>query len=225
MIEVYVEVANINSEVTNISLRQLRNNYVKATLDDPKIDLSKLNHYFLKETGLEGTKEYKLIYDEAKYNEIAKEKVKAKAIEEGNKKLEEMQYSLILENVSDNDAYIMRYLYKTWMPNTEYKVGNRRLYDDILYKCKQTHTSQEQHTPDLIPAIWDIINGDVGKGTKDNPIPVPELVSSMVYVKGKYYSEAGVLYLMSRDGMRDGEEVSLTYKPSQLVNSYFTKVE
>lgn len=36
----------------------------------------------------------------------------------------------------------------------------------------------------------------------------------MEYVKGKYYKEGEVLYLMNRDGMEDGDKVSLTYKPS-----------
>lgn len=223
MTVVYVEVENMNSEVTNISLRQLRNSYVKAILDDPKIDLSKLNHYTLKQD--KNSEDYHFVYDEAKYNEIVKEKEKAKAIEEGNKKFEEMQSDLVLKHATDKEAYTMRYLYEVWRPNTNYETGDRRLHNDILYKCKQPHTSEEQHTPDLIPAIWDIINGEPEKGTKDNPISVPEEVSSMVYVKGKYYSEGGVLYLMNRDGMQDGEEVSLTYKPSQLAGQYFVKVE
>lgn len=224
MIIVYVEAANIHSVVTNISLTQLRNNYIKAALDDPKIDLSKLDHYFLEEVKNEKTKAYKLVYDEEKYHNLAKEKEKAKAIEEGTKKLEEMQYSLTLESASDEDAYIMRYLYEEWKPKTEYKAGDRRMCSDLLYKCKQNHTSQEQYTPDLIPAIWDIINSEAEKGTKDNPIPVPEPFSSMIYVKGKYYSESGSIYLMNREGMRDGEEISLTFKPSQLVGHYFVKI-
>ena len=43
----------------------------------------------------------------------------------------------------------------------------------------------------------------------------------MEYVKGKYYKEGEVLYLMNRDGMEDADKVSLTYKPSQLVDHYF----
>ena len=75
-----------------------------------------------------------------------------------------------------------------------------------------------------MPALWDIINPDKNNGTIDNPIVVPETVSSMVYVKGKYYLEGDTLYLMNRQGMNDGDEISLTYKPSQLIGHYFEVV-
>lgn len=220
---VYVEAENVNGEITNISLRQLRNNYICAILDDTVVDLSKLHCYALKLN--EEDKKYHLVYDEEHYNNIVKEKEKAKAIEEGTKKLEEMQSDLVLKHATDKEAYTMRYLYEEWKADTTYEIGDRRLHNDILYKCKQAHTSQEQHTPDLIPAIWDIINGETEKGTKDNPIPVPEPFSSMVYVKGNYYLEGEILYLMNREGMADGEEISLTYKPSALVGHYFEVVE
>ncbi len=47
----------------------------------------------------------------------------------------------------------------------------------------------------------------------------------MVYVKGKYYLEDDKKYLMNRQGMEDGEEISLTFKPSQLIGQYFKLVE
>ena len=34
-----------------------------------------------------------------------------------------------------------------------------------------------------------------------------------------------MLYIMNREGMDDGESVSLTYKPSALVGQYFEIVE
>ena len=78
----------------------------------------------------------------------------------------------------------------------------------------------------MIPALWDIIApDDPDLGTIDNPIPVPENFSSMVYVKGKYYLEDGVIYLMNSAQLEDGEEISLTYKPSALVGIYFKVVE
>ena len=131
-----------------------------------------------------------------------------------------------LNTIDDADAYEVRALYDEWKPDTYYEVGNRRQYDDNLYKCKQTHTSQSQYTLDLIPALWDIIApDDPDLGTIDNPIPVPENFSSMVYVKGKYYLEDGVIYLMNSAQLEDGEEISLTYKPSALVGIYFKVVE
>ena len=59
----------------------------------------------------------------------------------------------------------MRYLYELWKPETEYKIGDRRQHKDNLYKCKQNNTSEKQFTPDLIPALWDIV-GDDNRGTE-----------------------------------------------------------
>ena len=43
----------------------------------------------------------------------------------------------------------------------------------------------------------------------------------MEYVKGLYYIENNVIYLMNRQGMQDGESVVLQYMPSELVGQYF----
>ena len=144
--------------------------------------------------------------------------------------MNDIQENLALAYATDEEAYIMRYLYDPWKADTKYEVGDRRLYKDTLYKCKQVHTSQAQHTPDLIPALWDIINGDSEKGTIDNPIIVPEVVSSMEYEYGKYYLEDTKIYLCKRAGVPDpesmyGQKVSLTFKPSQLIGHYFEIVE
>lgn len=222
MIKVYVQADNINRGISNISLIPLRNNYIEAILENTTVDLAKINHYFLVQKDGDI---YNLIYDENRYNQTIEEEKKNAAIEEGNKKLDEMQEKIALKYATDDEAYIMRYLYDPWKADTAYEVGDRRLHNDILYKCKQKHTSQAQHTPDLIPAIWDIVNPDSSKGTIDNPIEIPSNFSSMVYVKGKYYIEDGKIYLMNREGMKDGEEISLSHKPSQLVGHYFKLVE
>lgn len=45
-------------------------------------------------------------------------------------------------------------LFPLWKTNTAYAIGDRIRYDDVLYKCVQTHTSQSDWTPDLTPALW-----------------------------------------------------------------------
>lgn len=222
MITVYVQVDHIYGEVKNISLIPLRTNYIKAEMENPTIDLSNLAKYSLEHD--EETDAYRLVYNEEKYESIVKQKEKDQAISDGKVKMEEMQTYMVLKYASDEDAYAMRYLYDPWKPNTDYVTGDRHLYNDILYKCKQDHTSQKEYTPDLVPALWDIIDGE-NRGTKDNPIPIPEPFSSMEYVKGYYYLEEDVLYLMNRQGMNDGEKISLTYKPSALVDQYFEIVK
>lgn len=45
-------------------------------------------------------------------------------------------------------------LFPTWKSNTAYEVGDRIRYNDKLYKCVQAHTSQEDWTPDKVPALF-----------------------------------------------------------------------
>ncbi len=222
MIIVYVQVDHLYGEVKNISLIPLRTNYIKAELENPVVDLSNLAKYTLLYD--EEQKKYSLVYDEEKYEAILEKKKKELAVSEGKSKMEEMQFSMVLKYASDEDAYIMRYLYEAWEPDKDYEIGDRRIHGDILYKCRQTHTSEAQHTPDLVPALWNIIYPE-DYGTMENPVIIPEEVSSMVYVKGRYYKEGETLYFMNRKGMEDGEQISLTYKPSQLVGQYFEIIE
>lgn len=139
-------------------------------------------------------------------------------------KQSEYALSVLAITFTDEQAVKCVLLYEEWKPNVNYQEGDRKRYNGILYKCKQSHTSESQYTPDLIPAIWDIISEE-DQGTKENPIVIPEDFSSMEYIKGKYYVQNGVLYLMNRQGMEDGEKISLTYRPSELVGQYFEIIE
>lgn len=165
-----------------------------------------------------------IIYNADVHNEQLEAAENAKRYQESLAKFNEMSMRNTLSLLSDAQAYEVRYLYDPWESDTDYEVGDRRLSGDILYKCKQNHTSQAIYPPNLIPAIWDIISKG-HKGTIDDPIPIPEPFSSMEYVKGKYYIENDVIYLMNRDGMEDGKSISLTYKPSQLIGHYFKVIE
>lgn len=169
-------------------------------------------------------KNNEVVLDENDYNNQQEATAKYSKIQEARIKLNDIIIRNVLNTIDDTDAYEVRYLYDPWERDTDYEVGDRRLNGDILYKCKQNHTSQAIYPPNLIPAIWDVISKE-HKGTIDDPIPIPEPFSSMEYVKGKYYIEDDVIYLMNRDGMEDGESISLTYKPSQLIGHYFNVIE
>lgn len=45
-------------------------------------------------------------------------------------------------------------VFSPWTDGTAYVVGNLRIYDGVLYKCVQAHTSQSDWTPDKTPALW-----------------------------------------------------------------------
>lgn len=220
----YVKLDNNNS-VYEYSTCNLDGSFNEVFQEDSIIDFDKLQGYtvvFDDESQMNHLK-----YDEEKYNQYLADQKRQQAISEGELLATELTKKSILDNATDAEAYIMRYKYEEWKPKTKYEVNDRRRYGDNLYKCKQAHTSEEgpDRTPDKLPALWDAINDDESKGTLENPIPVQDPFSSMTYVKGKYYIENGKIYLMSRDGMEDGEEISLNYKPSQLLLHYFTLVE
>lgn len=87
-------------------------------------------------------------------------------------------------------------LYPEWKPDTDYTVdGLRYLYNDHLYKIRQAHRSQAQYTPDIVPALYELVV--VGhSGTADDPIPFE---TGMKISKGLYYTENGIRYRCTRD--------------------------
>jgi hypothetical protein len=55
---------------------------------------------------------------------------------------------------TDDMALQVPNLYPTWKAGISYKTDDRVLYNDILYKVLQTHTSQETWTPDTAPSLF-----------------------------------------------------------------------
>lgn len=128
----------------------------------------------------------------------------------------------------DTDAVEAKALAPEWDPNgVQYAVDYKVLHDDILYKCISAHTSQASWAPGVAPSLWTAIESGEHAGTLEDPIPVPETVTTagMEYEKGKYYSENGTVYLMDRQGMEEGEKVTLYFAPSALVGQYFSVAE
>lgn len=121
----------------------------------------------------------------------------------------------------DQTALTGMELYPTWATGIAVSVGDRYQFNGKLYKCRQAHTTQADWTPDITPALWTVIDV-THAGTLEDPIPA---VAGMEYTKGLYYIEDGVIYLMNRQGMAEGETIILQYLPSQLVGQYFEVVE
>ena len=128
----------------------------------------------------------------------------------------------------DTDAVEAKALAPEWDPNgVLYPVNYKVTQNDVLYKCLQEHTSQESWAPGVAPSLWTAIESGEHAGTLEDPIPVPETVqmAGMEYEKGKYYSESGTIYLMDRQGMEEGEKVTLYFAPSALIGQYFSAAE
>ena len=58
------------------------------------------------------------------------------------------------ENATDEQAYEVPPVYTEWKDGIEYKVGDRILYNNILYKVLTPHTSQADWTPDAAPSLF-----------------------------------------------------------------------
>lgn len=127
------------------------------------------------------------------------------------------------DSLPDTQAAEVKTLYPVWKEGEAVPIDARRYYPptDMLYKCNQAHTTQADWTPDVATSLWTPLDVEHA-GTLEDPIPA---VSGMEYVKGKYYSEDGTIYLMNREGMADGESIVLHFLPSQLVGQYFEVIE
>lgn len=62
--------------------------------------------------------------------------------------------------LDDSDALEAVELFPMWQTDTAYTAGIRVRYDDKLYRCDQSHTSQADWTPDKTPALWTVISLD-----------------------------------------------------------------
>ena len=122
--------------------------------------------------------------------------------------------------LSDGKAVQYTEMYPYWKSGIAVKVGERYQYEGKLYKVVQEHTTSETWKPDITPALFTVIDV-MHAGTLTDPIPAS---ANMEYIKGKYYTQDGTIYLMNREGMNYGEGVTLAYLPSELIGIYFEVV-
>lgn len=57
-------------------------------------------------------------------------------------------------SLDDSDALDALELYDKWEIGIECIKGIRYRYNDSLYRCEQTHTTQADRTPDIVPALF-----------------------------------------------------------------------
>ena len=125
-------------------------------------------------------------------------------------------------SLPDSDAAKAVELFPAWAYPVKYVVSNRVSDGGKLYKCQQTHTSQENWNPAATPALWVVIDV-THAGTQDDPIPAAR---GMEYTYGLYYKdpEDTKLYKCERIGEAAGGKIVLQYLPHELVGNYFTAV-
>lgn len=98
--------------------------------------------------------------------------------------------------IPDEAAPSVKWMFDKWHPDTDYITGDRRTDGDVLYKCRQNHTSQAHQRPADVPALWDVVAPPSQTGTRDNPIIYND---HMAIENGKFYDEGGVIYECFRD--------------------------
>lgn len=55
---------------------------------------------------------------------------------------------------TDEMSMLVPNLYPAWRSGASYIIGDRVLYEDVLYKVLQDHTSQETWTPTAAPSLF-----------------------------------------------------------------------
>ena len=132
------------------------------------------------------------------------------------------------QSLPDTQAITVKAIYPAWSPDSvQYAVDHKVLHEEVLYKCISAHTSQADWAPGIAPSPWTVVETGEHAGTQEDPIPVPDTVTTagMEYECGKYYSEGEKTYLMDRQGMDEGDKVTLYFPPSALIGQYFVLAE
>lgn len=121
-----------------------------------------------------------------------------------------------IEQFTDEQALNVVELYPTWIGKMgkQVNVGERLYYDTYLWKVMQSHTVQDDWTPDVATSLFTKVTRDAG--TIDNPI---EFSLNMELIEGKYYVEDGVEYLCTRSLAQS------VWHLADLVGQYVEEVE
>ena len=66
----------------------------------------------------------------------------------------QVQTQAILASATDEQAYVMRYLYDEYEVGKVYKAGDRFICNGKFYKAEQSHTSAAQWPPESSPSLY-----------------------------------------------------------------------
>lgn len=118
-------------------------------------------------------------------------------IEQTDKVMEMLEVNLgsLLGNLTDEQALQVPLMFPKWIAGKDYVVGDRVLYQNILYKVLQAHTSQATWEPDIAPSLFAkvLINKDEnGEQTElpnwEQPDSTnPYMTGDKVIYEGKVY--------------------------------------
>lgn len=99
--------------------------------------------------------------------------------------------------LEDGEALEGVELFPAWKPETDYTKGQRVRHDGLLYRLiPETHHSQSDWPPDLVPAIW----ARVDNPAEEWPDWRQPLGSEDAYAAGAKVSHGGEHWISDLDG-------------------------
>ena len=114
----------------------------------------------------------------------------------GNVTAAQNEYQVALMSISDDAALKMPDYFPTWDGNGHsYAAGDRVVYNDVLYKVLQDHTSQSDWTPDAAPSLF----ARVLTSTTGEPLPWEQPDSTNPYMTGDRVTYNGKVYESTQD--------------------------
>lgn len=116
--------------------------------------------------------------------------------------------------LTDNEALSVKELYPRWEDKVDMTIeeGYITLYNDSLWRARQTHTALAIYPPSMdTAALYEVVDYK-HEGTESDPIPY---TPPMEIFKDKYYIQNDVLYKCTRDS-----QTALTYNLADLVGLY-----
>ena len=102
--------------------------------------------------------------------------------------------NLATSYLDDEQAESVTILFESWEPYIQYAVGDRRQYNELLYRCIQAHTSQIGWEPPNVPALW------VRTFTEEWPEWVQPTGAHDAYNTGDKCSHNGKHWICTYDG-------------------------
>ena len=99
------------------------------------------------------------------------------------------------QSLDDADALEMKSVYPEWSASGVYAVGEKALFENVLYKCLTRHTAQEGWKPGSAPSLW-------AKVLIPDPEVIPEWEqpeSTNPYMKGDKVMHGGKVWVSVLD--------------------------
>ena len=103
----------------------------------------------------------------------------------------------MLASLTDEQACSVAGMFEAWSAGgVSYSQGDRVTYDGGLYRCLQTHVSQESWTPTAAPSLWTAISDP----QDEYPLWIQPTGAHDAYSQGDKVTHDGKKYVSNVDG-------------------------